>query len=151
MHSLNIFGVRMSHEQIRTHKTHHDPDLGGSHHLPPYIILCASPQGPHANGILSRDSQIGVPKFPQLGLPRLWGPITLCTNLWLWWGLNQSCSPPWDLFNAMLHAILTWGNRVDSRLLVVRSQTANLTPDLSFGHNLRLRCPNGLWKPILDI
>jgi len=33
------------------------PGLGGSHHLPPYSILCASPWGPHPNGILSRDSK----------------------------------------------------------------------------------------------
>jgi len=50
--------------------------LGGRHHLPPYNILCASPQGPHPNGILSRESQVGVPKLPKLGLPQLWGPIT---------------------------------------------------------------------------
>ncbi len=47
------------------------PRLGGSHHFPPYSILYASPRGPHLNGFLSRDSEVGVPKFPQLGLPRL--------------------------------------------------------------------------------
>jgi len=39
-------------------------ELGESHHLPPYSILYASPQGPHPNDILSRDSQMGVSKFP---------------------------------------------------------------------------------------
>jgi hypothetical protein len=29
--------------------------LGGSHHLPPYIILCAWPQDQHPNVILSRE------------------------------------------------------------------------------------------------
>jgi len=43
------------------------------------------------------------------------------------------------------------GNRVDSRLLVVGSQTTNLTPDLSFGHNLCFRYPNGSCEPILNI
>jgi len=43
--------------------------LGGSHHLSPYGIFCASPRGPHSNGILSQDSQMGVPKFSKLGLP----------------------------------------------------------------------------------
>ncbi len=57
------------------------PELGGSHHLPPYSILCTSPQGPHPNGFLSRDSQMGVLKLPKLGLPLLWGPITLCADL----------------------------------------------------------------------
>ncbi len=27
------------------------PGLGGSHHLPPYSILCASPWGLHPNGV----------------------------------------------------------------------------------------------------
>jgi hypothetical protein len=42
-------------------------------------------------------------------------------------------------------------NRVNSWFLVVRSQSANLTPDLFFGHNLCFRCPNGWCEPILDI
>jgi hypothetical protein len=42
-------------------------------------------------------------------------------------------------------------NWVDSRLLVVGSQIANLTPGLSFGPNLCFRCPNGRCEPILDI
>ncbi len=37
--------------------------------------------------------------------------------------------------------------RVDSRLLVVGSQTGSLTPGLSFDHNLCYRCPNGSSKP----
>jgi len=51
----------------------------------------------------------------------------------------------------MLHAICTHENQVDSRLLMVRSKTANLTPDPSFGHNLCFKCPNGQCDPILDI
>jgi hypothetical protein len=113
------------------------PGLGGSHHLSPYSILCASPWGPHPNGILSRDSHL-----PKLGLLQLWEPITLHKNLGLRWGLKQSYSPCWELFNSMWHATCTQGNRVNSRLLVVGSQTTNLTLGLSFGHNLCLRCPN---------
>ncbi len=41
--------------------------------------------------------------------------------------------------------------RVDSRLLVVGSQTASLTPSLSFCHNLCCRCPNGSCEAIFDI
>ncbi len=52
--------------------------LRGSHHLPPYNILCAWPQDEHPNIILSLDSQVEVPKFPKLGLPQLWRPIILC-------------------------------------------------------------------------
>jgi len=59
------------------------PGLGGSHHLPPYNIICASPQAPHPNGILSQDSQVGIPKLPKLGFSRLWGPITSRADLGL--------------------------------------------------------------------
>ncbi len=127
------------------------PGLGGSHHLPPYSILCTSPRDPHPNGFLSRDSQVGVPKSPRLRLLRLWEAITLRADLWLQWGLNQSCSPRLELSNAMSHAICTHGNLVDSRLLVVGSQIANLTFGPSFGHNLCFKCPNGQSEPILDI
>ncbi len=51
----------------------------------------------------------------------------------------------------MLHATCTQGNWGDYWLLVVKNQIGNLTPDLSFGHNLCFRCPNGPCEPILDI
>ncbi len=94
---------------------------------------------------------MGILKFSKLGLPWFWGPITLCADLQLRWGLKQSCSPHWKLSNGMSCATCTQGNQVNSWLLVVGSQTANLTPDLSFGHNLCFRCPNGSCEPILDI
>ncbi len=127
------------------------PRIGGSHHLPLYSILYASPRGPHPNGILSRDSQMGVPKFPKLKLPRLWGPMTLRAHLRLKWGLKQSCNPHQELFNSMWHATSMQGNRGNSRLLVVGSQTANWTLDFFSGHNLCFKCPNESWKTILDI
>ncbi len=151
MHNWSTFGARTSHEQTRTHKTHHGPNLGESHHLPPYNIFCASPQGPHPNGFLSQDSQMEVSKLPKLRLLQLWSPITLCANLRSQWGLNQSCSTRWELSNDMSHATYTQGNRVDSWLLVVGNQIVNLTPCLSFGHNLCFECPNGWCEPILNI
>jgi hypothetical protein len=150
VHSFSTFGATMNHKQTRTHKTHHGPDLKETTTFP-YSILCASPRGPHPNGILSRDSQMGVSKFPKLGLPRLWGPITFYADLQLRWGPKQSCSPRWELSNAMWHATCTQGSWVDSWLLVVGSQIANLTPSLSFGHNLCFKRPNELCEPILDI
>jgi len=45
----------------------------------------------------------------------------------------------------------TQGNRVDSQLLMVESQTVNLILDLFLGHNLCFKCPNGSCDPILDI
>jgi len=92
-----------------------------------------------------------LPKFPKLGLLWFWDPITLCADLWLRWGLKLNCIPRRDLSNGMSHTTWTQGNRVDSWLLVVESQIANLTLGFSFGHNLCFRCPNGSWEPILDI
>jgi hypothetical protein len=51
----------------------------------------------------------------------------------------------------MSHGTCTQGNRINSQLLVVGSQTANLTTDLSFGHNLCFKHPNGWCEPILDV
>jgi hypothetical protein len=87
----------------------------------------------------------GTPKWES----RNWEPIILSANLGLRWGLKKSCSLRRKLFNDMLHATYTQGNWVDSRLLMVWNQSANLTPDLSFGYNLCFRCPNGSCKPIL--
>jgi len=97
---------------------------------------------------------LGLPsgslEIPQLGFSQLWGSITLHADLWLKWGLKKRCSPRRYLSNGMLHATWKWGNMGDSRLLVVGSQIVNLTLDLSFGHNLCLKCPNGSCKG-LDI
>jgi len=49
------------------------------------------------------------------------------------------------------HLPCTYQDRVDSQLLVVRSQVASLTPDLSFDHNLCCKCPNGSCEAILDM
>jgi hypothetical protein len=115
-----------------------------------YYILCLV-TGWAPNAILSWNSQVGVSKFPQLSLLRLWGPITLRAYLWLRWVVKKSFSPHRDLSNGMSHATYTQRNRGDFRLLVVGSQTANLTPDPSFAHNLCLKCSNGSCKPILNI
>jgi len=127
------------------------PGLGGSHHLPPYSILYAWPQGQHPNVILSWNSQVGVPNFPKLGLLRLWRPITSSTDLRLRWDLKQSCILRQDLSNGMSHATYTKGNQGDSWLLVVRSQIANLTFGLSFSHNLCFKNLNGSCELILNI
>ncbi len=52
--------------------------LRGSHHLPPYSILCTSLQHPHPNGFLYRDSQMGV-LIAKVGTPTtLWDYNFLC-------------------------------------------------------------------------
>jgi hypothetical protein len=94
------------------------PKLGGSRHLPPYIILYVWPRGQHPNVILSWDSQFGVLKFPKLGLLQLWKPITLCTNLRLKWDLKQSCGPRQELSNDMQHATYTPPTRKKIRAIL---------------------------------
>jgi len=81
MHSWSTFGAQRS--RWANMDSQDSPQLGlrGSHHLPLYIILCAWPRDHHPNVILSRDSQVGVSKFPKLGLPLLWKPITLFVDL----------------------------------------------------------------------
>jgi hypothetical protein len=90
VHSWSTFGAKMSHGQLG-HTKFTMARTWGSHHLPPYAILYNFPWGPHPNGLLSRDSHLGVLKFPQLGLPWLWRRITWHANLRLQWGLKQSC------------------------------------------------------------
>ncbi len=43
------------------------PRLGGSHHLPPYSILCASPRGPHPNGSFVPGLPSGSPEITTTG------------------------------------------------------------------------------------
>ncbi len=61
-HSGTPLGVGTSHGQLDSLDSSR-PELGGSHHLPPYSILCNSPSRLHPNGSFSRDSQVGVPKL----------------------------------------------------------------------------------------
>ncbi len=127
------------------------PELGGSHHLPPYSILCVTLPHSHLNGFYSGDSQGGVPKLSRIRLSGLWELIIPGSYLWLGRGMKQTCSSPQNLSNGVSHSTCTHRGRVDSRLLVVGNQTANLTPSPSFDHNLCYRCPNGSCKAIFDI
>ncbi len=151
MHNWSTFGTQNEPWVNMNSQDSPRPKLGGSHHLPPYSILCASPWGQHPNVILSWDSQMRVPKFSKLGLLQLWRPITLYEDLWLRWGRKQSCSPRWKLSNGIWQAIFVQGNWGDSWFLVVESQIDNLIPDPSFGHNLCFKYPNGSCEPILNI
>jgi hypothetical protein len=82
------------------------------------------------------------PKCPGSGLPGLWEGISPRPDLGSRRGPNQSCSPRQDLSNAVLQSRIGHRERVDSRLLVVGSQTASLTPGPSFAHILGCRCSN---------
>ncbi len=125
--------------------------IWGSHHLPPYSIICVTPPHPHPNGFLSWDSQSVVPKLSRFGLLGLREVITLCSDPRLGSSLKQTCSSPWKLSNGVSHSPYTRRGRVDSRLLVVGSQIGSLTPGPSFVHNLCYRCPNGSCEDIFDI
>jgi hypothetical protein len=127
------------------------PGLERCHHHTPYSILCVRPWEWHPNCSFSRDSQSGVPKLSRVGVPGLWDFIAPRPDLWSGRGLNQSCSPQRELFNAMLHSRSARQEQVDSQLLVVGSQTASLTPGPSFAHNLGCKCSNDSCKAILDI
>jgi hypothetical protein len=131
------------------------PGLGGSHHLPPYSILCDAPLRLHPNGSLfPRTPKLesrNCPEIVPVGVPGLWELITPDCQVWLQRGLNQSCSPRRDLSKDVSHSQFWGWEEVDFRLLVVRSQTASLTPGPSFAHNLSDRCPNGQCEAIFNI
>ncbi len=143
-------GVGISHGQLGLFDSPR-PGLGGSHHLPPYIILCSFLPRLHLSGSFSRDSQIGVPKLSRVRVRGLWTVIAPRLELELGRALNQSCSSYQELSNTVSHSLMRRQEEVDSRLLVVESQTSSLTLGPSFAHNLGYRCPNGQCEPILDI
>jgi len=137
-----------------THKTHHSPDSREATTFP-HIVFSATLRG----GYIQMALFLGTPKLESrncpetvpVGIPGLWKLITPDCRVWSQQSLNQSCSPRRDLFNAMSHSQFGGWKEVDSRLLVVGSQTASLTPGPSFAHNLGCRCPNGQCEAIFDI
>ncbi len=149
-HSGTPLGVGTSHGHFGPRDTPR-PGLGGSHHLPPYSILYVSPRRLHPNGTFCWDSRNGVPKLSRVGVPGLWTATAPRPKLGSGQILNQSCSSRRELYNAMLHSSSQRREEVDSRLLVVGSQTASLTPDPSFVHNWGCRCPNCQCEAIFDI
>jgi len=80
-------GIGTSHGHFYTQDSPR-PELEGSHHLPPYSILCSFPPRLHPNGSFSRDSQVGVPKLSQVGVPGLWTLIAPRPDLGSGQGLN---------------------------------------------------------------
>jgi len=76
------------------------------------------------------------PETVLVRVPGLWELITPDFRVGSRRGLNQSCSPRRDLSNDISHSQFEGREEVDSQLLVVGSQTANLTPGPSFAHNL---------------
>jgi hypothetical protein len=129
-----------------THKTHHGPDSGEATTFP-HIVFSAAGRG----GYIWMAQIPGTPEIVPTRLPELWSAITPDYGVGSQRGLNQSCRPRRDLFNAISHAQIRRREEVDSRLLVVGSQTASLTPGLSFAHNLGCKCPNWQCEGIFDM
>jgi len=91
------------------------------------------------------------PEIVPGGVSGLWELITPDCKIGSQRHLNQTCSPRRDLFNGVSHYLLELREEVDSRLLVVGSRTASLTPGPSFAHNLGDKCPNAQCEGIFDI
>jgi hypothetical protein len=81
MHNWSTFGAKTSHGQLGLIRL--DPDLGETTTFP-LIAYFAPLYGGHIQmAFCPRDSQVGVLKFPTLGLWPLWEPITVCADLLL--------------------------------------------------------------------
>jgi hypothetical protein len=152
-HSRTPLGVGTSHGQLDSLDSPR-PGLRGSHHLPLIVLFAPLHRGyievalfPGTPKLESRNCPETVPG----GVPGLWELITPDCSVGSQRGLNQSCSPRQALSNDVSHSQIGCRKEVDSRLLVVRSQTANLTPGPSFAHNLGCKCPNGQCEAIFDI
>ncbi len=133
-----------------THKTHHGPDSGEATTFPHIVFSAAGHWGyiqmAHFVGTPEMESRNGPDR-----LPELWTAITPRPDLGSGRVLNQSYSPHWELFNAVLHCSRRRQKEVDSWLLVVGNQTASLTPGPSFAHNLGCKCLNDQCEAIFDI
>jgi len=101
-------------------------------------------------GIPEMESR-NCPEIVPGGVPGLWKLITPDCEIGSRRGLNQTCSPRRDLSNDVSHSKFRLREEVDSRLLMIGSQIASLTPDPSFAHNLGDRCPNAQCEGIFDI
>ncbi len=112
-------------------------ELGGTHHLPPYSILCAQPRGQHPNVILSLDSHLRLLKVRTF--------VILKAH-------NFVCKPS---INVRFKEKLQLLSRAFQQYVACHLHASKLgrfvTPDPSFGHNLYFKYSNGSYKPILDI
>jgi hypothetical protein len=126
MHSYSTFGHSTLNSQYSPR-----PRLGGSHHFP-LIVYFVHGHGASTQMSFCPGTPNGSLKIPKLGLLQFCEAITLCVNLWLKWGLKQSCSPHQKLSKRMSHITYTQGNWGDSWLLMVGSQIWQYVPRLFF-------------------
>jgi hypothetical protein len=127
------------------------PGLEGSHHLPPYSILCVWPRNVHPNGFSFPRLPSGSLEIPLAGTLATLEPHNFVIRPRIEMRLKKSCSSRRELSNGMSHALCRQVIRVDSQLFLVGRQTNSLTPGPYFGYNLCFRCSNEQCEPILDI
>jgi hypothetical protein len=136
------------------HKTHHGLNSGDATTIP-HIVYSATPREGYTQmaqipGTPEMESR-NCPEIVPGGVPGLWELITTDCDIGSRRGLNKTYSPRRDLSNDLSHSQIGHRELIDSRLLVVGSQTASLTPGPSFGHNLGDRCPNAQCEGIFDM
>jgi hypothetical protein len=112
-------------------ETHHGPDSGEATTFP-HIVFSVTPRWDYIQmalfpGTPKLESR-NCPETVMGGVPGLWELITPEFGVWSRQGLNQTCSPRWDLSNDVSNFQFEGWEEVDSRLLVVGNQTASLTP-----------------------
>ncbi len=78
----------------------------------------------------------GSPEIPKVGTSMTLGAHNFVCKPPIEMKSKTQFSPRQELSNGMSHATWMQRDQGDSQLLVVGSQIANLTFDLSFGHNL---------------
>jgi hypothetical protein len=149
MYNWSTFGAWTNRGQTQTHKTHHGLDLREATTFPFIIFYVPGHRASTHNSFCLATPNLGVSKFPKLGLLRLWRPITSSTDLRLRWGFKQSCIHHREFSKDMQHATFTRVNKRDSWLLVIKSWISTLTPDPSFGHNYVLSAQMGHASPFL--
>jgi hypothetical protein len=139
---------------IWTRLTHHGPNSGEATTFPLIVFSAAFRRGYIQMALFPRTPKLesrNCPETVSIGVSGLRELITPDCKVGSQRGLNQSCSLHRDLSNDMSHSQIGCREEVDSRLLMVGSQTASLTPGPSFAHNLGCRCPNGQYEAIFDI
>jgi len=134
--------------------THHGLDSREATTFPHIVFSASHRRGYIQMALFPRTPKLesrNCPETVPVGVPGLWELITPDCQVWPRRGLNQSCIPRPDLSNAVSHSQFGRREEVDSRLLVVGSQTDSLTPGPSFAHNLGWKCLNDQCKAIFDI
>jgi hypothetical protein len=148
---MHAFGVGTSHGLTRTNMTHHGPSSRGATTILPIVFSMPLCRTCTRMALFPGTPKVESRNCPGFGLLGLWDILASRSGLRSGRGLNQTCNPLRELSNAVLHSPSAHRERVDSRLLVVRSQTASLTLGPSFAHNLGCWCPNDQCEAISNI